>query len=232
MSQKIYIYKVLTKESRQDGRPNKYNDIYHPKAAYEIMRLGATKKKCAEILGITEETLYQWIREYPEFSESIKRGIDFYASSNVEKALGKRAVGFSYSEKTYEKMPLPSIIVEKGQRKDRIISTLRAVIDAEAPVLTKIVHKHYPPDVAAIKFFLSNREPERWPKNGDLPGEGQFLFYTQEDVLEMLRDEKKTLDRVPPPIKKEKQDDRKKGKGNNQTGSKRPEGKGRHSTKQ
>jgi hypothetical protein len=219
MSQKIYIYKVLTKESRKDGRPNKYNDVYHPKAAYEIMSLGATKRKCAAILGIHHDTLYEWSRTYPEFSDSIKRGMDKFNGDLMELALNKKATGFTFKEKTYEKPAIPALIVAKGQGKREIIATIKAYMDAEGPILTKEVVKYYPPDVAAIKYYLGNREPERWPKNGDLPGEGQFIFYTKADVDQMLADEKKTFDRVPPPTKPKKEitnaQTKREGKGKN-----------------
>jgi hypothetical protein len=213
--QKIYIYKVLTKESRQDGRPDKYNEIYHPKAAYEIMALGATKTKCAQILAINRDTLYSWIREYTEFSDAIKRGMDKFVVDNVELGLNKRAIGFTFDEKVYERPPIPTIIVAKGEKKKDYLATIAAYMDAQEPVLMKRTTKYYPPDVTAIKYFLGNREPDRWPKNGDLPGEGALLFYTQADVAKMLADEKKTLDRVPAPQKpkKEKQDETKKVSG-------------------
>lgn len=214
MREKLYIYKVITGMSRQEGRPQKYNSEYHPDAAHEVMKLGATKKKLAQILDISEETLYDWIRNYAEFSESIQGGIDFYKSGSVEHALHKRAVGFNYTEKHYEKPILPPLIMAKGQRKDRILAILKATIDDMDPILVKEVTKYYPPDTAAIKFYLGNRDGERWPKNGDFLGEGHLLFYTQADVEKMLADEKKTLSRVPPPKKKEIKDV-KKGKGNN-----------------
>lgn len=204
MREKLYIYKVVTGMSRQEGRPQKYDSEFHPKAAHEIMKLGATKKKLAEILDISEETLYDWIRKYDQFSESIQAGIDFYKSGSVEHALHKRAVGFSYTEKHYEKPALPSLIMAKGDRKDTILALLKATIDDMEPILAKTITKYYPPDTAAIKFYLGNRDGERWPKNGDLPGEGQFYFYTRADVENMLADEKMTLlDRIPPPKKKE-----------------------------
>jgi transposase-like protein len=194
MREKLYIYKVVTGMSRQEGRPQKYKSEYHPDAAHEVMKLGATKKKLAQIFDISEETLYDWIRNYEQFSESIQGGIDFYKSASVEHALHKRAVGFNYTEKHYEKPTLPPLIIAKGQQKDKILAVLKATIDDMEPILVKEVTKHYPPDTAAIKFYLGNRDGERWPKN--------------------LVDEKKILSRVPPPKKKEINDG-KKGTGRN-----------------
>ena len=155
MSQKIYIYKVLTKESRKDGRPNKYNDVYHPKAVFEIMSLGATKTHCAKILAITRETFYVWMREYSEFSDAVRRGIDKFAVSEAEVALSKRVKGYVYREKTFEIPPIPTVIASSKPKKEETISILKAYIDAQEPVLTKIVEKQVAPDVAAIKYYCS-----------------------------------------------------------------------------
>ena len=203
--QKVFIYRVLTEESRKDGRPNRYNSEYHPEAAHEIMKLGATKRKCAEILGIHHDTLYAWMRSYPEFSDAIQRGIDEFTSGQVEHALHKRAVGFKYDEKHYEKPQLPPIYItgmertkkEKDLLRNEIILMLTASIEQLPPVLTKKITKYYPPDTAAIKFFLGNRDGQRWPKNGDTPGEGGFLFFTQKDVEQWLAEEKAMLGRLP-----------------------------------
>ena len=89
-----------------------------------------------------------------------------------------------------------------GKEKDVFIRMLTSKINAQAPVLTRRVTKYYPPDTAAIKFYLGNRDGQRWPKNGDLEGEGRMLFFTHADVEKMLAEEKDTvLSRVPPPTK-------------------------------
>jgi len=202
MSQKIYLYKVLSEESRKDGRPQKYDDSYHPKAVFEIMKLGATKRKCAEILAIAHETLYKWDRIHPEFSDALLKGRDAYLSGDLEGALHKRAKGFRYSEKTYER---PQVNVnftvhpdmeetDAEEQKDRIIKML----SYWEPVLTKEVKKYYPPDVAALKYYLGNRDAERWPKNGEIPGEGSFMFFSRSDVEKMLKEEKDMLNKLPP----------------------------------
>jgi hypothetical protein len=211
MSQKIYLYKVLTEESRKEGRPNKYNDNYHPKAAFEIMKLGATKAKCADILGIRRETIWDWERRFEEFSNAITQGRDAFLSDDLEGALHKRAKGFRYTERTFER-PQPNISFtvsdkmdpsEAEERKDQIIKML----SFWKPVLTKEVKKFYPPDVAALKYYLGNRDPERWPKNGDIPGEGSFMFFTRADVEKMLAEEKDVLSKLPPLPEKGEQDD-------------------------
>lgn len=207
--QKLYIYKVLTKESRKDGRPRTYDPFYHPNAAKEIMALGASKRKLAQILGISHETIYAWSRDYPEFSDAIEAGINMFKSENVAHALYKKATGFTFEEKTYEIPQFPFFILggdkkSKADIRSQVESALKSL--NKEPQLTKIVKKYFPPDTNAIKYYLGNRDPERWPKNGDLPDDGALMFVTYREIDEMLEKEQELVKRLPPP-KEEKNND-------------------------
>ena len=64
-------------------------------------RDGLTDEQIANNLGINVATLYRYKKQHSEFCESLKKGkevIDF----EVENALLKRALGYNYTEKTYE----------------------------------------------------------------------------------------------------------------------------------
>ena len=118
--------------------------------------LGATDKKLAIIIGqqvkgkpFVLDTITRWKRDHPEFAEKIQAGKDLYDSQQVESALLKRAKGIRYTEVTRE----PCIV--KNEDGDR------EVLSKEMTV-TKKVTKFIPPDVAAAKFYLPNRNPERW----------------------------------------------------------------------
>jgi len=203
--QKVYIYQVLTKESQQVGRPTEFDTMYHPKAAQEIMALGASKRKCAEILRIGHNTFYEWCRKHTEFQDAIQVGIDMFKSEKVAHAVYKRAVGFTYNEKTYEIPQIPFFIVggNKTTRADisaQVEESLKSL--NKTPVLTKITTKYYPPDTNAAKFYLGNRDPQRWPKNGDLPGDGALMFVTYREIDDMLEKEEELVKRLPKPQKK------------------------------
>jgi hypothetical protein len=150
------------------GRPTKYTEDY-VRIAYEVMSLGATITKLAKVIGVNADSIYEWQKKYPEFSESIQRGRDHFDSEVVEEALYKRATGYHYKIETFTHF---------GQ--DKL-------------VLTKIVKKYSPPCFQAIRFWLSNRNPKRWGiKNTE--ADNKIIFYTKEDVDKMLKDEK---DRYP-----------------------------------
>ena len=55
------------------GRPTKYKKSMCEEVV-PFMSQGFSQKALAGHLGISEETLYQWIKQHPEFSESVKDG--------------------------------------------------------------------------------------------------------------------------------------------------------------
>ena len=95
-------------------------------------RDGLTDEQIAARIGITTSTLYDWKNKYSEFSEALKRGKEV-VDRLVENALLKRALGYSYTEITYE-----------------------------GGVETKRVVKEVVPDTTAQIFWLKNRKPEDW----------------------------------------------------------------------
>ena len=40
------------------------------------------------------------------------------------------------------------------------------IIHPDVTQSTKLIHKYYPPNIAATQFWLKNRQPDRWRENG------------------------------------------------------------------
>ncbi len=55
------------------ARPTKYNPEYCTQVV-KLMKKGHSKQFVAGKLGISRDTLYEWCRQYPEFSDTIKVG--------------------------------------------------------------------------------------------------------------------------------------------------------------
>ncbi len=55
------------------GRPTKYNPAFCD-LVIKLMRKGHSKLFVAGEIGISRDTLYEWCRKYPEFSDTIKVG--------------------------------------------------------------------------------------------------------------------------------------------------------------
>ena len=99
-------------------------------------RDGLTDEQVAEKIGVRRETLYDWKKRYPNISNALKKGKEV-VDNEVENALLKRALGYSYKEiKTKEEN---GIITE-----------------------TVTTEKEVVPDVTAQIFWLKNRRPNKW----------------------------------------------------------------------
>ena len=95
-------------------------------------RDGLTDEQIAKNIGINRDTLYRWKKAYPDFSDALKKGKEVI-DRQVENALLKRALGYTYEEVTFE-----------------------------GDVEVKRVIKQVVPDTTAQIFWLKNRKPEDW----------------------------------------------------------------------
>ena len=123
-------------------------------------REGLTDEQIANNLGRNVTTLYRYKNQHSEFCESLKKGkevVDF----EVENALLKRALGYNYTEKTYE-------------------TSYNETLGEYVKTLTKEVTKQVAPDTTALIFWLKNRKPEKWRDKIDLEDKAN------EETLEKL----------------------------------------------
>lgn len=117
----------------------KYQEWLTPEGLLKIegwARDGLVDKQIAENIGVTEQTLNVWKKNYPSFLESLKRGKEV-VDRQVENALLKRALGYEYEE------------VKEKYEGDRI--TERTVTKKEVA-----------PDTTAQIFWLKNRKRNIW----------------------------------------------------------------------
>jgi hypothetical protein len=89
------------------------------------------------VLGICEATFNNYKHEYPKFLESLTRGRED-ADGKVAKAMYKRALGLT--------------ITEEALTRDGEVVQLK---------------KELPPDTAAAKHWLANRQRGLWANNGE-----------------------------------------------------------------
>ena len=113
----------------------KYRKWLEPEGLLQIegwARDGLTDEQIAINLKIGVRTLYEWQQRYPQISQSLKKGKEV-VDRQVENALLKRALGYTYDEVT-----------------------------TEDGVETKRVTKEVMPDTTAQIFWLKNRRPDLW----------------------------------------------------------------------
>lgn len=121
-------------------------------------RNGLTDEQIAANIGCACCTLYDWKKKYPEIAEALKKGKEV-VDIQVENALLKRALGYTYDEVT----------MEYG-------------------IETKRVTKQVVPDTTAQIFWLKNRKPEVWRDKRDVGVEAPVEAAQKLDaVLSQLR---------------------------------------------
>lgn len=139
------------KKASNRGSHGKYGAWIAPEGLLKIQgwaRDGLSDKQIAHNIGITQTTLYEWQKRFPELSEALKKGKEV-VDREVENALLKRAMGYEYDEITQE--PVTD--------KDTGITEVR---------VTKRVTKQVAPDVTAQIFWLKNRKPDEFRDKRDV----------------------------------------------------------------
>lgn len=138
------------------GRRPKYDPKHHPPVCAWMHREGASVLEVCAEFGISTSTYYNWCDKYTKFLEATRITIDL-TNKQVENALLKKCLGYreEYTETYTEKEAIAkSEVVEMG------------LDDAcEWVTVTKKIHrkvKIVDPDVPAIKFWLVNRDKDRW----------------------------------------------------------------------
>lgn len=122
----------------------KYNDKI-VKQICDAFRNGESIEKTCKIVGINKVTYFDWIKRKPNFLnavESAKEEFRHTIVGKLEKSLWNIALGYDVEETK----------TEYGNDKDG------------NPKITKqtTTKKHIAPNVTALIFALTNRDPENW----------------------------------------------------------------------
>ena len=145
----------------------KYEEWLTPEGLLKLegwARDGLTDKQIAKNIGISEQTLCVWKKNYPSLSESLKKGKEV-VDRQVENALLKRALGFEYTEVTKKCDP-----------------------NSGKMIVTKEVTKQVVPDTTAQIFWLKNRKQDDWR---DKPKEIDRTIEDNDMVLKFIEGMKK-----------------------------------------
>lgn len=139
------LFLCLLKEVNISVAKGKYQKWLEPEGITLITgwaRDGLTEEQIAHNMGITRETLRLWKNKFFGISVALKKGKEV-SDIEVENALYKRAIGYTYKETT------------KELRADKKTGESKLVV-------TKEVTKHIVPDTTAQIFWLKNRRPDKW----------------------------------------------------------------------
>ena len=129
--------KKATKKTKQPhGRPSMYL-MEFDELVFKLCLLGCTDAELAETFGVAESTLNLWKKDYPAFSESLRRGKE-HADGEVAYGMYRRAIGCT--------VPEAKVFFDSKRGK----------------VVVHEMEKHYPPDPGAAMNWLKNRRGHDW----------------------------------------------------------------------
>ncbi len=135
---------------KRKGRPSKYETEWKNKL--EIIggwaKDGLVDAQIANNMGVSRSTLSDWKTKYPELLDTLNKNKEI-VDREVENALLKRALGYSYEETTKELVKNP------------LTEEVRLEV-------TKVVTKQVSPDTTAQIFWLKNRKPVDWRDKKDV----------------------------------------------------------------
>lgn len=129
-------------DKKKTGRPTAYTPE-HPKKAGPLYWMGATDQDVADYFGVHVDTIYEWLKKYPEFSET--KNEKATADQRVERKLYERAMGYNHK-------------------------ATKMALDRHGEWHTMDYIEHYPPSETALIFWLKNRQPEKWREKMEIEG--------------------------------------------------------------
>lgn len=158
---------------------------------------GFSQKEAYQKAGVGETTFYKWMED-KEYRALVHNAQDEAKASKadvrmVERALLDAAQGFEYEEVRTEYESREVVDEETGKKVFK-------------PVIKRQVRttKRVPPSTEAIKFLLTNRDPQNWKNRIDSTQMGQvntnlhivckgdpdYQFPSSESELDLTREEK------------------------------------------
>ncbi|MBS4052001.1 MAG: helix-turn-helix domain-containing protein [Methylomonas sp.] len=137
----------MTQQQKKPGRPPITFSHYYIELAHNYCLLGATDEQLAQFFNVPESTILKWQKDYPDFSDAIKRG-RILADMSVAESLYRTCLGYTHTE-----------------------TTTREIRSASGEILsveTVTVTREMPPDTAACIFWLKSRQPDKWRDKTDV----------------------------------------------------------------
>jgi len=167
---------MAKKTPHPGGRPTKYKEEYS-ELAYNYALLGATDSELAVFFDVTESTINKWKIDFPEFSESLKKGKTI-ADSEVAKSLFQRALGYEHKE-------------------DKIFN-------ANGEPLIVPTTKHYAPDPTAAIFWLKNRQKQHWRDKQEIEQKSDIQVTDNRQLKEYSTEDLEAIQAIHNKYKEEK----------------------------
>jgi len=137
--------------ARRGGRPSKFELEMIPKIR-KASKAGMTELEIADLLDVEYNTFISWQVKHPKILQALELGRK-QATKRVVRALFHRSVGYSHDQ-------------------ERVFNDKGTIIKATQ-------REHIPPDVNAIKFWLTNKAPAEWQDRTGLDVTGNISIVAQ-----------------------------------------------------
>lgn len=149
----------------------------------KLAQFGLTDAQISQVLKISEASLNNYKKQFPEFYEVLKRG-KIVADLEVYKSLFKSACGYEYTERKVKYEPAPSVIRNPNYNPKKKGSKEFIPNPDKKPILVEVNEtvKHVQPNPTSIIFWSINRMKLR---RGDLHKDNSGALQSEE--VEQLR---------------------------------------------
>ena len=134
-----YSWEARPVDKKKLGAPEKFKPEYCSMAKALCM-LGHTNAQLAAFFNVTPQSVYNWLKQFPEFFEAVRGGRE-NADIKVALSLFQRACGYELEEE--------KVFFDKDAEGEKRFARGK-------------VRKHYPPDVKAAITWLKAKHPEVW----------------------------------------------------------------------
>jgi len=134
----------MSKAKKTTQTRTRYDAAFTRIAEGVVSRYGYDPANLAAILGVAEETVRKWAENRADFREAVRVGKERFEALRpdaekirlAEEALFQKVIGHQWEE--------------------------TKIVKSEKGVEETVTRGQIAPDVAAIRYFLKNRCPERW----------------------------------------------------------------------
>ena len=137
------------KEPNPVGAPTLYKEEY-ANQVYKLCLLGMIDIEIADFFNVSEDTIYEWKKKYPEFSESIRAGKDIADIDVVES--------------TYKSTQDRQIPTEQAFKKKRVYWDANGNRCEEEEIEIIEVMQAVPANAQIQQFWLRNRRSREFNK--------------------------------------------------------------------
>lgn len=142
---------------------SKYDPETFPLLVEGYARDGYSDKQMYQKLEICADTFYNYIKKYPEFSKSLKKGRG-PVNTEVENALLSVCMGYEYEEETRKIVEIPVITVVRTVNANGMVIKTEKQTTKDRRVEVSKTKKFVPPNANACKHWLRHKKPEIWGK--------------------------------------------------------------------